>query len=333
VALLVPAPLDAEVDGLRRALGDSALGRIPAHVTLVPPVNVREEDLGLASATLAAAAAGTRPFVAVLGPGATFFPDSPVVYLALSGGAGEVEGLRGRVLAGPLARPIRRPFVPHVTVCDEAPPALVDPAVAALAAYRVEVRFEAVHLLEEGEGRRWLPIADYPFRGRAVVGRGGLPLSLSVSERPDPEGVAWLTPVWEGYVRDELGGERPVDRPLTVTARREGSVVGLAQGRVAGTAFVLERLVVAAAHRSQGIGGHLLAATCSAAADRGCLVAWALVPAASRALSFLEGRGFVARGSVAGWWDGRDAQALARALSPAPLTDREPGAGSGSSRG
>ena len=46
VALLLDPPGSFEVDGLRRALGDTALGAVPAHVTLVPPVNVRSEHLG-----------------------------------------------------------------------------------------------------------------------------------------------------------------------------------------------------------------------------------------------------------------------------------------------
>ena len=37
VALLVPAPQSDEIDGLRRALDDPVLGRVPAHLTLVPP--------------------------------------------------------------------------------------------------------------------------------------------------------------------------------------------------------------------------------------------------------------------------------------------------------
>ena len=41
VALLLPEPLDVEVDALRRACGDPMLERVRPHVTLVPPVNVR----------------------------------------------------------------------------------------------------------------------------------------------------------------------------------------------------------------------------------------------------------------------------------------------------
>ncbi len=52
-----PPPLAEEIDGLRRAFGDRSLGRVPPHLTLVPPVNVAEGDLGQALAVLRAAAA------------------------------------------------------------------------------------------------------------------------------------------------------------------------------------------------------------------------------------------------------------------------------------
>src|SRR5688500_19331138 len=100
VALLVPRPLDAEIDGLRRALGDGTLGRIPAHLTLVPPVNVREDRLGEVLAVLRRAAAVTRPFTVPLGPPATFLPDSPTMCLAVGGT--DVQDLRERVFVDPL---------------------------------------------------------------------------------------------------------------------------------------------------------------------------------------------------------------------------------------
>src|SRR5687767_10146098 len=52
VALLLTGQLGHEVDGLRRALGDGALGRIPPHLTLVPPVNVRDDRMADALAVL-----------------------------------------------------------------------------------------------------------------------------------------------------------------------------------------------------------------------------------------------------------------------------------------
>src|SRR5262245_489136 len=115
VVLLVPEPVATEVDGLRRGFG-ADLGFVPPHVTLVPPINVREEALGAVLAVLRAAAAGAAPVDLELGPVRTFAPVSPTAYLAV---AGPVEPLRAVVTVGPLERPLVHEFVPHVTVLDE----------------------------------------------------------------------------------------------------------------------------------------------------------------------------------------------------------------------
>src|SRR5713101_8326447 len=119
VALVVPPPVGAEVDGLRRACGDGALGRIPPHCTLVPPVNLREDRISDALAHLRDAASTTRPFTVELGPADTFVPDSPVLYLAVGGdGLDALLDLRDRVFSEPLSRPVTWPFVPHVTLAE-----------------------------------------------------------------------------------------------------------------------------------------------------------------------------------------------------------------------
>jgi 2'-5' RNA ligase len=79
VVVLITGAAAAEIDGLRRAVGDPWLDRVPPHVTLVPPVNVRESELETALAVLRAAAAQARPFTLELGPTATFLPASPVL--------------------------------------------------------------------------------------------------------------------------------------------------------------------------------------------------------------------------------------------------------------
>ncbi|MBA2283342.1 MAG: 2'-5' RNA ligase family protein, partial [Acidimicrobiia bacterium] len=45
VALLVPQPQAAELDGLRRALGAAERERVPPHITLASPVNLRDAEL------------------------------------------------------------------------------------------------------------------------------------------------------------------------------------------------------------------------------------------------------------------------------------------------
>ena len=188
VALLLPGPLSAEVDGLRRAVGDGSLHRIPAHLTLVPPVNVAEDRLPQALNVLRRAASATRPVTLQLGPPRTFLPDSPVLYLAVDGDVAEVHALRWRVLREPLARTTSWPFVPHVTLADSTSPEIIEAAIAALGRYRVEVRLDRVHLLREGAGRVWEPVAEAPMRPPAVIGRGGLPLELTVTSGLDLEG-------------------------------------------------------------------------------------------------------------------------------------------------
>lgn len=169
VALLVPPPVAAEVDGLRRALGDGALGRIPPHITLVPPVNVAEDEVGDALTVLRRAAQATRPLDLRLGPATTFHPVTPVVYLAVSGDVEAVHALRDRVFDPPLTRPLTHPFVPHATLADDMAPDRIPAAVAALADYVADVRVESVHLLEEGRGRVWRPIAEAGFSRRWVA--------------------------------------------------------------------------------------------------------------------------------------------------------------------
>jgi 2'-5' RNA ligase len=233
VALLLPEPVRTEVEGLRRGLGDPTLLRIPPHLTLVPPVNVREDRLPDALAVLREAAAATaRPLRLDLGPPATFLPDNPTVYLGLGGEVAALHALRDRVFRPPLERRLTWPFVPHVTIADDIDPDRIPAALAALADYSAGVTLERVHLLREEPGRAWRPIADAPFGPPAVIGRGGLPLELATTERLDPEAAA-LEPATH----------------LVVTARRDGRVVGAATASLA----------VHPDHRDEGVEEHLRA--------------------------------------------------------------------------
>ncbi len=86
VVLVVPQPLATQVDGLRRALADDALGRVPPHITLVSPVNVAERDLPAAFAAVRSASAATPPLALRIGPVTTFQPVNPIAYLEVERG-------------------------------------------------------------------------------------------------------------------------------------------------------------------------------------------------------------------------------------------------------
>ena len=285
VVLLVPQPLATQVDGLRRALGDGGLERVAPHITLVSPINVHERDLPQPSPSVRAAAATVEPLTLRLGPVATFAPVNPVAYLEVAGDGGELdalERLRAACGQGPLEREGAHEFVPHVTIADDLAPLRLDEASRVLSDFTAEATFDRVHVLAELPGRVWRPIADAPLGEKpAVVGRGSLPLEVVTSGRPDVEAAALLS------------FEEPTEGlPFAVTAYRDGQVVGAAWGWSARGLLELADLTVAAEHRAQGIGRHVLAAVEALARRRHCTAAGASAPAAGAGGALLAAAGF-----------------------------------------
>jgi 2'-5' RNA ligase len=256
VVVLVPGAMALEVDGLRRACGDAALDRVPPHMTLVPPVNVTVARIPEALSLLRTAASAMEPFDLTLGPVTSFRPDSPTLYLAVGGSDAALASLhrvRDAVFVAPLHRELSWPFVPHVTIADEATDARIDAAIQALGDYRATVTCRSVHLLQEqrdDSGPKWTPIADYRFAPPIPVARGGLPLELWLSDRPDPEARLLL----EAGGQPQPDGDEPT---LTVTARRRDETVGVLWGVNGGGASRASALVVSPEHRDQGIAHHL----------------------------------------------------------------------------
>jgi len=285
VVLLIPQPLATEIDGIRRALGDGARERIAPHITLVPPVNVAERDLPRAFTVVRGAASTVAPLALRIGPVATFAPVNPVAYLQVGGEPPAVEALerlRTSCLQGPLDRSSEHDFVPHVTVADELGEAHLDPVTRLLTAFVAETTIDRVHVLAELPGRVWKPVADAPLGERpGVVGRGSLPLELTTTGRPEVEAAALLS------FEEESAG-----LPFAVTARRDEEVVGAAWGWSARGALEVADLVIAAEHRGQGFGRHLLAAVVALARRRECELVGAGAPRGGGGAALLAAAGF-----------------------------------------
>ncbi len=167
VALLIPPPTSVEIDVLRRALGDRQLGRIEPHITLVPPINLREDDIADALAVVQVAARRSSPMALTLGPVDTFGESSPVRFLAVDPWE-PVTDLCRACWSGVLERKERRPFHPHVTVdIDGGTTDGRDPALDLLAGYRAEVLVDRVTVLEDVDvddpvlKRTWEPYTGY----------------------------------------------------------------------------------------------------------------------------------------------------------------------------
>ncbi len=313
VVLAVPDPPAAEIDGLRRALGAGALGRIAPHLTLVPPVNVRAERLDDAVAVVRRAAAVTEPLHLRLGPVATFWPGTPVVYLAVAGDVERVHLLREAVFTDPLARGVTWPFVPHVTLADDVDAGHLPTIVAALAAYSAEVTVEHAQVLQQDADRRWEVIAEVPLGGGRIVGRGGLEVGLAAGEVLDPEAGAFLERAWSAHLHASYG-PLPRMRPFVVTARREGEVVGVATGST-DDELVLDRLVVEASARAQGIGSHLLTEVELLGSRRGCRQGTLVCQAGGRAAAWYGAHGWVEDLMLRDWRHGRDFLRFRRTLA------------------
>jgi 2'-5' RNA ligase len=311
VVLLIPPPVRTEVDALRRAVGEGDSARIAPHLTLVPPVNVRDAEVDAAVAVLQRAAASQPgPIRLELGPVTTFAPVSPTLHLAVGGDVEAVHRLRDAVFVAPLERPLTHPFDPHVTLLEES--TCIDEATASLAGYRAECTIGAVHLMRESrdeDGHRiWRPIADATFGARAgVVGRGGLELELAPTGVLPPEAARWARERWADLDVERFGDVQPDPQPIGIVARRDGDIVAVAGGDVRrwGEAYLAE-LIVAAEVRDEGIGAHVVAAFASLAADHGATYLTLRTEAAGRSRAFYERLGFQVWYVMTSWRNGRD---------------------------
>jgi len=279
VVLTLPAPVAAEIDGLRRALGDGTLGRVEPHLTIVPPVNVALGGIPDALALVRDAAASTPPMALGLGPATTFWPATPVVYLAVDGDVDPIRRLHSALDVGPWVRPTTWPFIPHVTVGDDVDPDLIPAAVASMAHYRRTVTVAAVAVLREEPDRRWVRIADAELSGRRVVGRGGVEIVLD---------------------RGAHHGDEPWRQPFAVEARVDGAPAGTAAGGTDDDLW-LTALTVDASRRREGIGRQLLREVEAIGRARGCARALLLCPADATGRAWLEGFGWQVDLTLPAW--------------------------------
>jgi 2'-5' RNA ligase len=310
VALLIPPPIGTEIDALRKAVGDDDIGRIAPHVTLVPPVNVREDEIDAAVGVVHAAAQRTAPLRLELGPVTSFAPVSPTLHLAVGGDVEGLRRLRDAVFVPPLERSLTHDFVPHVTLIEDSD--RIDHGTTALRDYRADVVIDRVHLLREvrdDDGRRaWRPIAEAPLGAKpAVVGRGGLELELTPTGALPPDAARWVDERWADFDVERFGAVRAADVPIGVVARRNGRIVGAALGdvRATGEAY-LANLIVGADVRNEGVGAHVVASFASLAAERGATYLTLRTQAEGRSRAFYERLGFTVWYRMTAWRNGDD---------------------------
>lgn len=121
VVIAIPEPWVSALTHARLELGDEMGARVPAHITLLPPVPVPTEERVQVIRHLRDVAKNHRPFRITLRGSGSFLPVSPVAFVNVDEGAAECTMLAEDVRCGPLDHPERFPYHPHVTLAQGVP--------------------------------------------------------------------------------------------------------------------------------------------------------------------------------------------------------------------
>lgn len=125
VVVAIPEPWVTQLTELRLNLGDLQGALVPAHITILPPVSVPREDRTRVIRHLRSVAQRHHPFRLTLRGADSFRPTTQVAYVSVDEGAPECRILADDVRTGPLDRPLRFPYHPHVTLAQ----GVEDPAI------------------------------------------------------------------------------------------------------------------------------------------------------------------------------------------------------------
>jgi len=165
VAIPIPEPWAVELTGWRAKVGDLQAGSVPAHITLLPPTDLPDDEAAAAEAHLDKVAGEHPPFELHLRGTGTFRPISDVVFVAVASGIGECEVLEAAVRSGPMHREALFPYHPHVTVAQALPHDALDRAYDGLADFEARFAVSGFTLFEHGTDGVWRPQRTFSFGG------------------------------------------------------------------------------------------------------------------------------------------------------------------------
>jgi 2'-5' RNA ligase len=163
VAISVPEPYAGQLREWREHFGDPQARLVPTHVTLLPPTGVASAAMADIEQHLHSIAAAERAFELLLRGSGTFRPLSPVTFVPLVAGISECEQLEAKVRSGPLERPLRFEYHPHVTVAHDVDDVALDKAFHEMASYEAGFTVSGFTLFEEGRDKAWRSIGEFRF--------------------------------------------------------------------------------------------------------------------------------------------------------------------------
>lgn len=138
VTLDIPEPYASELRALRLSHGDQAALVVPAHITLVPPMEIPVESWPEVRDRIREVANATSPFILGLRGTGTFMPISPVVFIEVVRGLRECRELSTSLRSGVLDQDLAFPYHPHVTIAQGLDATVLEKALRRSADYEVE---------------------------------------------------------------------------------------------------------------------------------------------------------------------------------------------------
>lgn len=261
IAILFPDEIAREIDGIRLAVGSPQLTRIEPHLTLSPPFNLSDADIGGLILRLRVLGSKSSAFEFELNGCGTFDRNPGVLFLAVSP-SNSLEELEEGVRSATGAPERRRDFVPHVTLYDNAPQDLVESGVNLLGKYRRVAEARGFWILRQDPKGTWQRYAEVLFEDSRRRSGGGSPVTFYRSGSIG----SWLQGVgespaslWSPYPRSDLeSGISPTDTLSVSGYRQDGALCALGILGLSGARAWLEWMWVASSERGLGLGETLL---------------------------------------------------------------------------
>ena len=165
VTLEVPDPWATELQRYRVGLGDASGEGIPAHITLLGPVDVERELLPDVLSHLEKVATGHGTFPVRLSGTGSFRPVSPVVFVHVAAGGDGCAELAEAVRTGPLGVDSDFPYHPHVTIANDVADEILDRAADDHAGFECSFTVDHLRVYHYVPDVGWVPLADLPLAG------------------------------------------------------------------------------------------------------------------------------------------------------------------------
>lgn len=165
VSIPIPSPHGEFLQQQRAGFGDPAARRIPAHITLLPPTDVDRQTYAAYLVHCANVARERPPFEVVLRGTGTFRPLSDVVFIQVSRGVSDCEGLEMSLRSGPVQRSLEFYYHPHVTIAHNVGEAALDRAFSELAGYGVSFTVKGFDLFEKDDHDVWRAMHHFDLQG------------------------------------------------------------------------------------------------------------------------------------------------------------------------